>query len=488
MALLTVKTTYGIVRGVEGENGGNTRFLGIPFAKPPIGELRFAPPVQPDAWEGERLCDQFSCDCIQRGRGPGAETKPVENISEDCLYLNVFTPANFVDEKLPVMFWIYGGGFGGGRASDPEFDGDAINAEGAILVTFNYRCGPLGFFALPELDEKHGGSKNLGLLDQIMALKWVKENISAFGGDPEKVMVFGQSAGGISTRMLLTSPAAKGLFSRAAIHSGGGLNEADPVRPKDEFTGICKKCMEYLGWTYEDIMTRDAEEINAALDGAARATVPGHAVGYFQPFVDGYSLTDVPGKLVKEGKYADIPILSGTVAGDAWMFSRLVRDQLNDNVNYFRGFSFSPELAWAIWNNQCGRTPIYTYYMDRKQPEGRGHSMQRNGPPPFGATTPHSSDIAYVFGTLSKRNSSYKEYDYELSRVMLRYWINFAQTGDPNGNGLPDWPQYTEERPLTMHFAEEYYKAEDIIFNDEERAVLEHTILHPGMLDTAEGL
>ncbi len=484
MAMMTAKTKYGIVRGVKSEQSENTRFLGIPFAKPPVGELRFAPPVQPDAWEGERLCDSFSFDCIQQNRGPG----PAENISEDCLYLNVFTPADGEEEKRPVLFWIYGGGFSGGRASNPEFDGEAINQEGAILVTFNYRCGALGFFALPELDAKHGGSKNLGILDQVMALKWVKENIAAFGGDPEKIMIFGQSAGGISTRMMLTSPIAKGMFSRAVVQSGGGLNEADPVRPKEEFTQICQMCLDHLGWTFEDLMSKDAMELTVALDNAAREVVPGHAVGYFQPFIDGCSVTNVPGVLIKAGEYADVPIMCGTVAGDAWMFSRLVREQLHNNENYFRGFSFSPELAWAIWNNRNGRAPIYTYYMDRKQPEGAHRGPNRNGPPPFGASTFHGSEIAYVFGTLSKKNQDHKEFDYEMSRVMLKYWVNFADSGDPNGEGLPQWPLYTEESALTMHFGDEYYKAENIILSDEEQAVLEHTIRHPGMLNTAEGL
>ncbi len=484
MAMMIAKTKYGVVRGTKSETSGSTRFLGIPFAKPPVGELRFAPPVQPNSWEGELVCDHFSNDCIQKARGP----EPMENISEDCLYLNVFTPANTPEEKLPVLFWIYGGGFSGGRASDHEFDGDGLNQEGAIVVTFNYRCGALGFFALPELDEKHGGSKNLGILDQVMALKWVKENIAAFGGDPERILVFGQSAGGISTRMMLTSPLARGLFTRAVVHSGGGLNEADPVRPKQEFTDICRGCLAHLGWTYEDLMTKDPMELTVALDDAAKTIVPGHAVGYFQPFIDGFSVTDVPGVLIKEGKYADVPIICGTVAGDAWMFSRLVRDKLNDNMNYFRGFSFSPELAWAIWNNRNQRTPIYTYYMDRKQPEGGHGGPRRNGPPPFGATTPHSTDISYVFGTLPARKRDYTEFDYEMSRVMMKYWVNFARTGDPNGDGLPQWPVYTEETPLAMHFADEYYKAENLIRNDEEQAILEHTICHPGMLDTAEGL
>lgn len=484
MGLLYVKTKNGIVRGHPDETAEYSEFLGIPFAKPPVGDLRFAPPVEPECWEGEKICDRFSPACIQLGR----MGKPDYPISEDCLYLNVFTPAASADEKLPVLFWIYGGGFSMGRASDPEFDGAAFNREGAILVTFHYRCGPLGFLSLPELDERFGGCKNLGLLDQLMALKWVRENIAAFGGDPERIMIFGQSAGGISTRMMLTSPIAKGMFSCAAIHSGGGLNEADPVKSKDEFGAMCVKCLEYLGWTFEDLMNRDAVELTHAMNEAAKATVPGHAVAYFQPFVDGYTITGVPGILVKRGAYADVPIICGTVAGDSWMFTRLVRQQLCGNVNYFRGFSFSPGLAWANWNIENNRKPIYTFYMDRKQPEDGQRFHGKNGAPPFGASTPHGSDVAYVFGSLNKRKQNYSDFDYELSGAMVRYWVNFARTGNPNGTGLPNWPLYTAKTPQTMHFADGYYRAENIILNDEERKTLEHTIAHPGMLTSAEGL
>jgi carboxylesterase type B len=185
-------------------------------------------------------------------------------ISEDCLYLNVFTPAESRDESLPVLFWIYGGGFSGGRTSDPEFYGEQLCEEGAVLVTISYRCGPLGFFNLPEL-EKKGFGGNLGLMDQVAALKWVQENIAQFGGDPTRVLVHGQSAGGMSTRMQLTDPMAQGLFSRAVIQSGGGFNEADLVRPYDEFTGICASSLEHIGCTLDDAMKMDAAEFTQTM-------------------------------------------------------------------------------------------------------------------------------------------------------------------------------------------------------------------------------
>lgn len=520
MAIITATTRYGVVQGVPAaKNAAHTVFRGIPYAKPPVGELRFSRPAEPEAWDGVRLCDTFGPDCVQTDRGSGVQAA---NTSEDCLYLNVYTPAESTEEKLPVLFWIYGGGFSGGRSSNPEFDGEAINSKGAILVTINYRCGALGFFALDELDERNGGSANLGLLDQIQALKWVHENIAAFGGDPAKVMVFGQSAGGMSTRMLLTSPLTEGLMTRAIIESGGGLNEADPVRPAEEFKAICKGCMDHLGWTFEDLMAADAGELCNQLNQAAREVVEGMAVGYFQPFIDGLVLTDVPGNLVKAGNYHDIPVVCGTVAGDSRMFSINVRRFLGDNTDMARGFALSPGMTWGRYQVKTGRTPIRTFYMDREQPKGMfggpggpgGHRPGQGGPgghgpggpggqarpnspfngpgPVFGEETPHGSEIAYIFGTLGykseSRGISYDEFDYQMSDAMTSYWVNFANTGDPNGEGLPEWPAFTEETPLAMHFANGYFKAEDVVKSEDEIKVFKHTERNPGLIKTVEGL
>lgn len=503
MALLTATTKYGVLRGVPAAvNAEHTVFRGIPYSKPPVGERRFARPEEPDAWRGERLCDTFGPDCIQMNRQTG---DAAENTSEDCLYLNIYTPAESADEKLPVLFWIFGGGFAGGRSSNPEFDGEAINSHGAILVTINYRCGPLGFFALPELDEKYRGSSNLGLLDQIQALRWVHENIAAFGGDPEKVMVFGQSAGGMSTRMLLTSHLTDGLVTRVVIESGGGLNEADPVRPADEFRAICQGCLEALGWTFEDLMMKDPYEVYSKISGIAREVVNEPAVGYFQPFIDGVVLTDVPGRLVAAGDYKDIPVMCGTVAGDSRMFSIAVKDKLgDDNMTMARGFAMSPGMSWARYQVRTGRTPIHTFYMDREQPKGnapgpggpgfrpRPGSPFAGGGPVFGTSTPHSSEIAYVFGTLKvkeeTRGVTFDEFDYQMSEAMTSYWVNFADKGDPNGEDLPEWPAYTEETPLAMHFADGYFRAEDIVQSEDEIKVFDHTVRNPGLLKTVEGL
>ena len=485
MAIKTVKTKYGTVEGVAQRGCDYTVFRGVPFAKPPVGERRFAAPADPDCWEGVKVCDTFAPAPIQGGR-PGEKN---QNISEDCLYLNIFTPAESAGENLPVMVWIFGGGFQGGSASNPEFDGKAINGQGVILVTINYRLGVLGFFANTQI-----GSMNLGLLDQQAALKWIKENISEFGGDPENVTIFGQSAGGMSCRMQITSPAAKGLFQKAIVESGGGLNEADPVKTAEEFKGMCDKCLDYLGWTAEDIMTKDAEEVISEMNRAAKATVGKFQVGYFQPFIDGYTIVDVPGKLIKEGKTNDIQVMVGTVAGDSWMFSSSVKDDLADNLSYFKGCAIAPQMSWAKTQIEEGRAPIYTFYMDRAQPPRKpmGGGGMTHGGPPFGAQTPHSSEIAYVFGTLEVKEPGlaepFSDYDRELSTVMTKYWTNFAKTGDPNGEGLPLWPKAEGDMPLSMHFGDDGYGAENIITSDDEMKIIRYTMLHPGLLTSVEGL
>lgn len=230
MAILKVLTKYGTVVGVPGKNARNTVFRGVPYAQPPVGALRFAPPKEPIPWDGELFCTEYSASSIQRE----PVSPSIHTISEDSLYLNIWTPAESPEEKLPVMFWIHGGGFIAGSGTSPNFSGEALNAHGVILVTINYRLGALGYLALPELLERDGTTGNYGLLDQIAALKWVHENITAFGGDPDNITVFGFSAGGMSTRMLMCSPLSRGMISKIIVESGGGITDSDYYRPLSE--------------------------------------------------------------------------------------------------------------------------------------------------------------------------------------------------------------------------------------------------------------
>ena len=488
---MAIQTKYGGLRGVTSRDGTVVSYKGVPFAQPPVGELRFAPPRPPIPWEGELICDGFRPACIQPARrGFGGGPAKIYWTSEDCLYLNVWTPANAkAEDNLPVMLWIYGGGFIGGRTADPEMDGAALAKQGVILVTCAYRCGPLGFFALSELARRvgAGGPRNLGLLDQIAALEWVHENISAFGGDPDNITLFGQSAGGMSTRMLLCAPPTKGLIRRVIVHSGGGLNEGDPVRPTAEMEDLCKQTLAHLGWTVDDLMTRDANEVTAKLLEASKV-VASHELHLFQPFIDGYSITDVPGKLIKEGKFPEnVSLMCGTVSGDSWMFSRKVRPQLAGDEQALRGFAYSPAVAWARVQNANGRVPLYGYFFEHLRP---GQIAVRT---PDGAAqllSPHGSEIAYAFGNLDcgddRTDFAWTEYDYTLSDAMVRYWTNFARTGDPNGDGLPPWTPYTQDAPRVMNFRDDGWDMRDVVDDPRAEHVIRYTIDHPGMLEKFE--
>ncbi len=481
MALLNAKTTYGEVAGISGKDGSYSVFKGIPYAKPPIGELRFRPAQAPEPWEGVKICDSFGPAPVQPLHG-----KEGIKVSEDCLYLNIYTPAEAAGEKLPVFFWIYGGAFTFGYSHEPCYDGAAMCAKGCVLVTINYRVNIFGFFNTPELEEKNGGPKCCGILDQIAALNWVRENIDAFGGDPDNILIFGQSAGGMSTRMLLTSPLTEGKFAKAVVHSGGALNEGDLVRGTEEFRNMCVKTLEHVGWTFDDIMSKDSTEVFDVMTKGVREMMADGDLQYFQPFIDGYALTEVPGVAIYNGNYHKVPIMCGTVAGDSWMFSRKVRGELEGNVEYFKGFALCPSIAWGRHNITAGYPAIYSYYYDRKQPVKQS-AYYTHGLPPFGADSPHACELPYVFGTLDTVDKEKTDYDYRLADIMQLYWTNFARTGDPNGEGLAFWPKFEEGSKVSMHFGNEDIKAEDLVVNEDLERVMKFCENHPGMLCSLEG-
>ncbi len=482
MALTKVETKYGTVVG-KAVGQDQAEFLSVPFAKPPVGELRFAAPQEPDPWEGELACVEQPPAPIQHARRGMKD-------SEDCLYLNVFTSAHSDTDRLPVMVWIFGGGFQNGSCSDQEFDGTYLSSQGVVLVAINYRCGVMGFFSNKELEDRLGYVGNVGILDQILALKWVQANIAAFGGDPDNVTIFGQSAGGISTRIHLTNELSQGLFHKAIVESGGGLNEADLMRPKAEYQSVCDELIAQQGWSADDLMTLDAQEISDKLSDAAKAYFEGKEVGFFQPFIDGVVMKEVPGVALAEGKYADVPIICGTVSGDSWMFSRKVLPDLlkEGNTSYYRGFAISPHQAWAQTEVKQGRkSPFYCYYFTRVQPAGASSMHQAH----FGGDTPHSTEISYVFGTLDFRSAftgkKYGEEEYEVSKIMSAYWTSFAKTGDPNGEGRPQWPAYTSEEPVGLYFSNDGIQAENLVYDADEQRVLDFVQSHPGMTVSLEG-
>ena len=425
-----VETKYGCVQGVRSAIQKITVFKGVPYAKAPVGELRWRAPEEPEKWDGVRDCSQFGPAAIQSEHQKGSfyEVEFYEggvDMAEDCLYLNVWADLDI--ENKPVMVWYHGGAYMHGFGHEMEFDGDAIAKRGAILVTVNYRVGVLGYMAHPELTQRDGHSGNYGLMDQIFALKWVKENIAAFGGDPDNVTIFGQSAGGGSVHAIMASPLAKGLFNRAIIQSagsplktlGGGYTQEDIEKAGCDLAEIA-------GCNLEGLYRLDGMEL---LRLGREAMAKGQGLR-FRPCVDGYALTEDPGKAFCEGCAMDESVMVGGVSGDARMFAEGEGDPVE-----------LVEAGLAAYGNaraKLGKGGCYLYEFDRDIP-GDDH------PGAF-----HSSELWYVFGTLMRSNRPFSGYDYELSLKMTDWWVNFARTGEP-GNG---WDAYTAENPVINEIGE----------------------------------
>ncbi|HEY4246230.1 MAG TPA: carboxylesterase family protein [Lacunisphaera sp.] len=458
-----VATEYGLVQGVA-ENG-LTVYRGIPFAAPPVGDLRWRVPQPAAKWEGVRETTKFAPDPYQ-GDGKG-------NVSEDCLYLNVWTPAKTPKDRVPVLVWIYGGGFAFGSTSTPVHDGEHLARKGVVLVSINYRVGSFGFLAHPELsaESPHHASGNYGLQDMIAGLKWVKKNIAAFGGDPEKVTIFGESAGGIAVSMLCASPEAKGLFRGAISESGGSFG---PTRPTT-----------YPG---ENMRTlKDAEQSGLAFAQKAGASslvelrkVPtdklpaGWGSGTAWPIVDGWIVPDDQHKLYEAGKYNDVAILVGYNSDEGLSFAHdKTPAEYIDGVKkrygpfagdlikaYPAGTNSVPKTArdlmrdaafgwqtwtWATLQARTGKSKVYYYYFDQ-------HADHAPDSPEADHGTPHGMDVPYVFETLDRKDQKLTAGDWAISDTLSTYWTNFAKHGDPNGLGVPTWPQFTDYNRPVMYF------------------------------------
>lgn len=478
MAIGIVKTATGAVSGVE-ENG-ITVFRGIPYAAPPVGVLRWRAPQPAPAWEGVRACTEFGDMCIQNGGFVGMDAFLHHPQSEDCLYLNIWTPAHTAGEDLPVHFWVHGGGFQGGLGDEPLYQGLSLVEQGEILVTINYRLGALGFLAHPALtaEDPNGSGGNFGLLDQIAALRWVKRNIRAFGGDPNRITINGQSAGAMSIAALLASPLTNGLYSAAILQSGGPRPETRTLA-EAQAQGVVVQ--EKLGCaSIEEMRALPAGEILAATK-----PVPGELA--FRPVVDGYVLREDPYEAICAGRIGQVPVLIGSNA-DEGLFAPVNGDSFEafatDAKRYFGVdydefcalYNFTEEnfhraaldmqRDFAFVNirhvlQMLGRVhpcPVYQYYFTEP-------ILLTNGTF-IGAT--HSSELFYVFGTLDVLGGSTVEGtpmevkkerpQYALSAQMGRYWVNFVRRGDPNGPGLPEW------RPAGdgeyMHFSANDVKSE----------------------------
>ncbi|MFD2034424.1 carboxylesterase/lipase family protein [Belliella marina] len=461
--LSLVKVEEGILQG-KTEND-LVVFKGIPFAAPPVGELRWRSPQPAAEWEGIKQVSEFAPSPYQPGNPPAGK-------SEDCLYLNIWTPAKSSAEKLPVMVWIYGGGFSFGTTADPITSGTALAQKGVVVVSIAYRVGQLGFMAHPELsaeDPRHV-SGNYGLLDQIAGLKWVQKNIEAFGGDPDKVTIFGESAGGISVSMLCASPLAQGLFHRAISQSGGSFG---PTRAAT-FPGENMKTLQQAEAAGISYAQSTGALTLAELRGLDADSLPmGMGMGGAWPIIDGYVLPDDQIRLYEKGKYNDVPVLIGYNSDEGLSFTREANpeDFKANVINRYGEFADTllsvyplgenniPKTArdlnrdaafgwhtwtWAKLQSQTGDAKVYFYYFDQ-------HPDFPENSPKYGHGSPHGQDVAYVFGTVDEQHPDIASADIKLSETMMSYWTNFAKYGNPNGEGVPEWPTFSTEKPQVMY-------------------------------------
>ncbi len=462
----------GTVQGFE--KNGLGYFNAIPFAEPPVGELRWKAPVPLKKWDGVlRAVDFGAMPPQQAMRWPGA---PEPNVSEDCLYLNVITPASRKGEGLPVLVWIHGGGFITGDANSNE--GDNFARNGIVFVSISYRTGALGFLSTGELsrESERGISGNYGLLDMIEALKWVKDNITAFGGDPSKVTIMGESAGAIAVSMLCASPLAKGLFRGAISESGGSFCPVDSVRVDNNGIRDLRGSEKFGEAFMRRIGVSSLSEMRKTHWDKWVGDAISTGVGGFWPTVDGYVLPDDQYKMYEQGNYNDVDILIGTNSDEGAMFCRpatvreyevLVRkaygpfadrilsqypaktdaqtfDALSD---LFRETAFAwPTYAWANLQKKTGKGRVFMYYFDQFDPE-RPLFSRPGAPKPRGAN--HATELPYVFGHPWVPFSPSEK---KVSDAMIAYWSNFVKYGDPNSEGLPRWPEYAPEGPNVMFF------------------------------------
>jgi para-nitrobenzyl esterase len=453
----TAKVTGGVVEGIAKD--GIASFKGVPFAAPPVGELRWKSPQPVKPWDGVKKVYEFAPGPMQ-DTAFGAMLGGPQKISEDCLYLNVWTGAKKPGEKRPVMVWIYGGGFGIGMTSTPTYDGTNLAKKGVVLISVAYRVGPMGFLAHPELSKESGkGSGAYGIQDQIAGLRWVKENIAQFGGDPSNVTIFGESAGGMSVGMLVTSPMAKGLFQRALSESGGAMGSRTATLKAEEEQG--NAYLSKLG----------ANNIKAARALSAEAIQKDtKGMGSFRPVADGETIVANPHEAFEAAKFNDTPILVGTNSDEGGLFvtqkttsaefEKMVRSRFASAADaILKAYPHATDaeatrsakdimrestFAWSTWawakiQSAKGKNKAFVYYFDHRTPLS-----------PDGAN--HAAEISYVFGNLGGMGGGNGPEDKALSELISSYWVNFAKKGDPNGPGLPVWPELDGKEQKTMIF------------------------------------
>jgi para-nitrobenzyl esterase len=463
-----VKVDTGRVKGVV--NNGIAAFKGIPFAAPPVGALRWKAPQPAPRWNGVREAAGFGPRCMQgniygdmifRDKGP----------SEDCLYLNVWTPATSAKARLPVMVWIYGGGFAAGAASEPRQDGENLARKGVVVMSMNYRLNVFGFFSHAGLAKEsgHDSSGNYGLLDQVAALEWVHKNIAGFGGDPANVTIFGESAGSFSLSALMASPLAQGLFQRAIGESGAFFGTVLDLKPLQASETVNAEFAESIGaHSLADLRAKPAAEL---LDAAVKRKDL-----WFAPNVDGYFLPQSVREIYASGKQSHVPLLAGwnrdeggygSIFGEdaptATNFIAYAQKHFGDRADEFlklypadsdeqakqaaQDLAGDQFIAFSTWEwlemqGATARSTLYRYEFDDAPPAPAKVEAGADTAP-HGAY--HSAEIEFVFGALASKDLPWRPEDKALSDLMSSYWANFARNGDPNGAGLPQWPAYTSQ-------------------------------------------
>ena len=455
----TVHTQYGFIKGTVNSEGTVAAFKGIPYAAPPIGDLRWREPQLPAVWEGVLDASKFCASCMQNKllthvpNGPWSEEFMVQNnVSEDCLFLNIWTPAKTATTKLAVFVYIHGGAFREGSGAIDVYDGEELAKKGIIVVTINYRLGPFGFLAHPELtaESPHHSSGNYAFLDQLAALKWIKNNIAVFGGDSSCVTIAGQSAGAGSVRALIVSPLAKGLFHRAITQSGsslaGGMGRGSTTLSDAEKRGV--KFAELKGASsIAELRALSAEDILSATQPPIR----------FGGIIDGYFQTEDMMTVFAEGKQNDTPFMTGLNADET-----RYRGKDDDQFKALYPSNSEEEAAaaikkagqeqsllnaylWLEYRDKTSNTDGYLYFFDRAIPWPEY--------PQFGAF--HTGEVPYVFNNLKMLDRPWTKIDTLVADQMSSYWVNFIKNGNPNGTDLPEWAAFDSTKQEAMCLGEE---------------------------------